>query len=71
MVVWRFRTRQSEVMIGDSLVDWRFYGLDMLPVDNTRGSNFGFSGRLLMILATERRRPCLVKKVVGIWNASE
>jgi hypothetical protein len=29
------------VMIGDYLVDWRFYSLDMLPVSNTRGSKYG------------------------------
>ena len=30
------------VLIGDSLmVDWRFYSLDMLPVNNTRGSKYG------------------------------
>lgn len=23
------------------MVDWRFYSLDMLPVNNTRGCNFG------------------------------
>ena len=44
-------------VIGDSLVDWRFYCLDMLPVNNTRGSKFGcgfrVSGWLLMILAIE------------------
>jgi hypothetical protein len=26
------------------MVDWRFYSLDMLPVNNTRGSKFGSRG---------------------------
>jgi hypothetical protein len=62
------------VLIGDSLmVDWRFYSLDMLPMNDTRGCKFEFSGRvsgwLLIVLASKVRSASSKDWVAGIQTS--
>jgi hypothetical protein len=73
LFVWRFcRGRRNWRFFRSLMVDWRFYSLDMLPMNNTRGSKYGLGsgfGSVLMILATGTKSGRFRNQVVGIQNS--